>query len=192
MLLSRETLITALEHYRNIAITECETIDNIIQFVRNHNDCFARENIVGHITGSAWLLNQTEDKVLLTHHKKLGKWLQLGGHADGCGDILTVAQTEAREESGIDAIVPLQNTIFSVDIHLIPEYRRQNLLEPQHYHYDITYLFKVADNSAYCVSDESHALAWFTIPELMQKPLDDNVLRMAKKWQQRLPLVNQH
>ena len=71
-------------------------------FVSAYPNCFERSLSIGHITGSAWLVNQTKTRVLLTHHKRLNKWLQLGGHADGNPNVLEVAMQEAREESGIE------------------------------------------------------------------------------------------
>ncbi|HRX56256.1 MAG TPA: hypothetical protein P5016_17200, partial [Verrucomicrobiales bacterium] len=57
----------------------------------NHPDCFLRSLISGHVTGSAWLVNGDGSKVMLTHHRKLERWLQPGGHADGDPDLLAVA-----------------------------------------------------------------------------------------------------
>ena len=72
-----------------------------IDFVESHDDCFERLLQVGHVTASAWVLNPDASKTLLTHHRKLNKWLQLGGHADGDTNVLNVATREVMEESGI-------------------------------------------------------------------------------------------
>ena len=48
-----------------------------------HPDCFARTCIPGHITGSVWRASHDHTRFLLTHHRKLNRWLQLGGHSDG-------------------------------------------------------------------------------------------------------------
>jgi 8-oxo-dGTP pyrophosphatase MutT (NUDIX family) len=64
-------------------------------------DPFTRERLEGHFTGSAWLVSGDGLRVLLTHHRKLGRWLQLGGHADGDRDLARVALREAEEESGL-------------------------------------------------------------------------------------------
>ena len=59
-------------------------------------------------------------EILMTHHKKIGKWLQLGGHSDGEEDLLKVSQREAKEESGINNFIILGKEIFDMDIHEIP------------------------------------------------------------------------
>ena len=63
------------------------TVDHVTQFVRANPDCFERSCRDGHVTGSAWILSHDRTQFLLTHHKKLGRWLQLGGHAAGEHDL---------------------------------------------------------------------------------------------------------
>ena len=58
--------------------------------------------------------------VLMTHHRKLNMWLQLGGHADGMEDLISVAIREAKEESGFNEFVLLSDRIFDLDIHQFP------------------------------------------------------------------------
>lgn len=156
----------------------------ILHFVCNTPGCFRRSNAEGHITGSAWLLNPGGDKVLLTLHRKLGRWLQPGGHADGCADTPTVALREAEEESGITAIRPLSPDIFDVDIHLIPEHRQSHT--PAHLHYDIRYLMQ-APHTQFVISDESDDLRWWSAADILQHPelFDESVQRMARLHPQR-------
>jgi hypothetical protein len=54
-----------------------------IHFVEAHADCLLRSQLSGHLTGSAWVVDTARTRTLLTHHRKLDLWLQLGGHADG-------------------------------------------------------------------------------------------------------------
>lgn len=158
---------------------EQESYAKILRFVSEELQCFERTCIPGHITGSAWILDSSGDRALLTHHKKLGLWLQLGGHADGDSDVRSVALREAREESGIEAIEFVRPGIFDVDVHWIPERRT----DPGHYHYDVRFLLRVSDPTAELqVSEESHALRWITAPELAGLEVDQSVRRMARKW----------
>jgi 8-oxo-dGTP pyrophosphatase MutT (NUDIX family) len=116
--------------------------------------------------------------VLLTHHRKLGRWIQLGGHADGEADLLAVAVREAREESGIADIRPVHEEIFDLDVHLNPAHGHVG----PHTHFDVRFLLQTCGDDRFAVSDESHALAWFTYEELAALELDDAVRRMALKW----------
>jgi 8-oxo-dGTP pyrophosphatase MutT (NUDIX family) len=80
---------------------EAAALREILAFVRAEPECLERRCAPGHLTGSAWIVSPCRRRVLLTHHHKLDRWLQLGGHADGDGDLLAVARREAEEESGL-------------------------------------------------------------------------------------------
>ncbi len=174
----RNDLLEKLATYPATWPEERATTQKLIGFVEQHAGCFERSLAVGHVTGSAWVINQAGTHVLLTHHKKLGKWLQLGGHADGDSNILRTALREVREESGLTAFEPVSTDIFDIDIHLIPK-RKGN---PAHYHYDIRFAIQVTGSEEYVVSDESHDLAWVEVKSLNQFTLEESMLRMANKW----------
>ena len=130
----------------------------IINFIKNNENCFDRELSIGHITGSSWLLNKEGDKALLLHHNKLDRWFQLGGHADGESDILAVAIKEAMEESGINAIEPVISEIFDIDVHKIPANSKEN----EHYHYDIRFLLQVKSDETILLNSEAKELRWIS------------------------------
>lgn len=146
-------------------------------FVSHQVRCFERELTLGHITGSAWLLDLHRERVLLTHHAKLDKWMQLGGHADGETDVARVALREAMEESGITDIELLWPDIFDIDIHLIPA--RGN--EPSHYHYDCRFVLQCTGDEDYVVSDESRDLRWVPIDDVQRYTREPSVMRMVAK-----------
>ena len=145
-------------------------------FIDSHPDCFHRSCGVGHITGSAWLVDIAGDRVLLAHHAKLGRWLQPGGHSDGNPDTLAVALREAREESGLD-VRTLDDAVFDIDVHRIAARDR----EPAHLHFDVRFLVQ-AEHNRFRVSEESHALAWVPAVGLGALTDEESVLRMARKW----------
>jgi len=146
-------------------------------FVAAHEDCFRRELGIGHVTGSAWVLSPDRRRVLLTHHRKLDLWLQLGGHADGEWDVRLVALREAREESGLVRVRLLADAIFDVDVHSIPARAR----EPAHFHYDVRFVCEADDMEPLVVSDESHDLAWVELDRVAVLSADRSVLRMVRK-----------
>ncbi|MFA6456416.1 MAG: NUDIX domain-containing protein, partial [Bacteroidota bacterium] len=105
------------------------------------------------------------------------KWLQLGGHSDGDPDPLNVALREAEEESGIPGIIPLSKEIFDVDVHPIPA--RKNV--PEHFHYDIRYLFEADDTHSLTITPESKDLAWIPLNDIEQFSTEESILRMVRK-----------
>jgi len=177
----RQPLLALLERYRSIHADESATVDVFARFVRTHADCFERTCAPGHITGSAWILSSDRRRVLLTHHRKLGRWLQLGGHADGDPDPLRVAMREAREESGLVHLEPLwlggESVPLDLDIHRIPA--RGD--EPAHLHHDVRYLLIAAPGQEIAISAESTDLRWFDRDELPDRVDEESQLRMHRK-----------
>jgi len=140
--------------------------------------CFLKDNYDGHFTGSAWIMSPDKEEILMTHHKKLGMWLQLGGHADGENDLLKVALREAKEESGIQYFNILSNEIFDLDIHDIPKHMNQ----PSHKHYDIRFLLEADPvSSKITISDESYDVAWIPIDEVIELNPENSIQRMVEK-----------
>ncbi|MBU3679127.1 MAG: NUDIX hydrolase [Candidatus Kapabacteria bacterium] len=173
----RGLLLAAIDEYEGRFPDESQVITRFRDFVRREPLCFERSTTEGHITGSAWVVDGRSTHTLLTHHRKLNKWLQLGGHADGDSDVVNVALTEAREESGIDEVSPLYPFIFDLDVHVIPA--RPN--EPEHLHYDVRYVV-LAAHTNHVVGEESHDLAWVPISQLHDYTTEESMLRMARKW----------
>ncbi|HTV83973.1 MAG TPA: NUDIX hydrolase [Dyella sp.] len=149
-----------------------------VSFLDESLNPFDRDHAHGHFTGSAWLVDASGERVLLTHHRKLQRWLQLGGHADGESDLAAVALREAGEESGLRGL-RVEPEIFDVDRHWIPERKH----EPGHWHYDVRYVVRAGDSEDFVVSDESLELAWVSIDKLAHAPdTDESLRRMARKW----------
>jgi hypothetical protein len=100
---NRNHLLKELKTYKTDDPAERQFVDCFIELIQ-HPDAFQRSHLPGHITGSAWICNIEGSEVLLTHHAKLNRWLQPGGHADGEEDVVRVALREAEEETGLAGI----------------------------------------------------------------------------------------
>ncbi len=140
-------------------------------------DCFLRTAYPAHFTGSALVVSADGCRVLLNHHRKLNKWIGFGGHCDGDANLLRVAMREAREESGIEGLVPVLEHPFDLDIHAIPPLKG----EPAHEHFDVRYLLAAPEGAEFAVSEESHALAWVTPEEMDSMDLDASMRRLIAK-----------
>ena len=157
---------------------EAESVAQFSALLEDGHDPFVRDRVAGHFTASSWLVDRSGTRVLLTHHRKLQRWLQLGGHADGDRDLPQVALREAQEESGL-AGLRVERDLFDIDRHWIPE--RGDV--PGHWHYDARYVVHVGVDERYVVSEESHDLAWREIAAIVDDPhADASLRRMGVKW----------
>jgi 8-oxo-dGTP pyrophosphatase MutT (NUDIX family) len=148
-----------------------------IRFVETHPDCLLRTCVPGQLTGSAWIVDPPRRRVLLTHHRKLDKWLQPGGHADGDPDLLAVALREAREETGLTRLTLVSSSVFDVDRHWIPP-RGET---PGHWHHDLRFLIDADPTERLVISDESHDLAWVELAQVSALNPEESMLRMVRK-----------
>ena len=171
-------------------------MSQIASFVGAYSDCFERTCIPGHITGSALVVSQDLGSVLLTLHRKLGAWLQLGGHSDGDPMTHQVAMREALEESGLIGLeflpyehvltlgqghspqgTPLTPLPFDLDCHVIPARKS----EPEHIHYDVRYLIVADHRQPLVISDESQDLRWFSLAEAKALTKEASMVRQFVK-----------
>lgn len=170
----------ALADYARRWPGEADTAALFETLLADPEEPFRRERLAGHFTASCWLVDRSGTRVLLTHHRKLGLWLQLGGHADGERDLVQAALREAQEESGLSGLV-IEPAIFDLDRHWIPEHKGV----PAHWHYDVRYVVRASEDEAFTVSEESLDLAWRYIAMLANDDTADaSVRRMAGKWLQ--------
>ena len=176
----RQSLMEQLSDYALRHPEEQEVLAAFTGFVESETDCFRRGLSIGHITGSAWVVNADGSEVLLTHHRKLDCWLQLGGHADGDTEVLSVAMKEAEEESGLVGFTHVGSGIFDIDIHPIPARKD----EPGHLHYDVRYVLRANGGLDYIVSDESHDLRWVKLDDVKTLTTEPSMMRMVAKWRE--------
>lgn len=184
--MNRQLLLQKLERYQAESPADQEQALRIIDFVENNPNCFDRELLSGHIVGSAWVLNKDKTKVLLTHHLKLDKWVQLGGHSDENPDTLDVAYREAQEESGLKSVIALSPEIFDVDVHPYPARDRKMgdkiVHEPEHFHYDIRFAFTADDQEKIITQeDESKSVQWVALEDIRKFTKEEATLRMIRK-----------
>nr|WP_316640768.1 NUDIX hydrolase [uncultured Roseateles sp.] len=127
-------------------------------------DLFARSTMRGHITASALVLNADHSKLLLIHHRIIGRWLQPGGHVEPGQDLWASACREVAEETGVApierlALGPFGAMPVDIDSHAIAANARKG--EGAHWHHDFLYLARADDSAALQAQlDEVHAVRW--------------------------------
>ena len=153
--MNRHNLIQQLQAHQAFDEREHATGVVLLKFVQTYENCAARELQIGHLTGSAWIVDQD-----LTHT-----------------DMLSASWREAREESGLQNLRLLVPNIFDLDIHTIPARNK----EPEHFHYDIRYAFQADRHAPLTVSSESRELAWVALDKIEALTTEESVLRMVSK-----------
>ena len=123
------------------------------------SDALDRTRCREHVTASCFVLTRDLEQVLLTLHRKVELWLQLGGHVDP--DDATVAEAarrEAREESGIPGL--------DLAAGLPVDLERQDVghaLTGCSVHWDLGYLALADRTAPITVSHESHLVEWWPV-----------------------------
>lgn len=154
--------------------------ERVLAFIDAHPDALLRTCAEGHLTAAAVLFDGARERVLLTHHRKLDRWLQLGGHADGDGNLVRAALREGIEESGIGDLTVDPRPI-DVDVHAIPARTKSDgTHEPEHLHLDVRFCVYAPKGAREVLSDESNQLEWFGPDELEGLGLDDSVTRLFR------------
>ncbi len=131
----------------------------------------------GHLTASGFVLSPEGDALLLIFHKKLGIWVQPGGHVEPSDrSLLEAARREVREEVGLDLSLDEASGIFDLDVHTIPARKD----EPSHEHFDVRYCFR-SPTRDFVRTDEVADVRWAPLAEIDQLTSDESVLRAARK-----------
>jgi 8-oxo-dGTP pyrophosphatase MutT (NUDIX family) len=179
--MDRVGLVALLESHARRWPEDAEAAARIAAFIGAHDDCLLRSCLPGHLTGSAWILSHDHSSVLLVHHRKLGRWLQPGGHADGEADLFQVALREAHEETGLRSFTTLPGgsppAPLDLDVHEIPAHRG----EPAHLHLDVRFLLVATAGEVPAASEESTAVRWVRRERLGEYSDEESLRRMERK-----------
>lgn len=168
--MDRKELISKIKKYQ--PFNEQEEMDKalILNWIETQENAFSRENMVAHMTASAWVVNKERSKVLMVYHNIYNSWSWLGGHADGETDLLAVAVREVKEEAGITNVHPVSDEIFSLESLTVDGHVKKGRYVSSHLHLNVTYLLEADSEEAVSVKvDENSGVAWFTPGEALKK-----------------------
>jgi 8-oxo-dGTP pyrophosphatase MutT (NUDIX family) len=175
---ARRWLLDRLADYRPADPADQARHARLTGFVAEQPGCFSRTLRRGHVVASAWVVDGPRAQVLLHHHKRLDRWLQMGGHVDPEDrDCLAAAGRELMEESGLTDAVPLGDAIFDLDVHPIPA----RGAEPAHLHFDVRFVFQADPGRPVAASPESRELRWVPLDAVARLTPEASVLRMVAK-----------
>jgi 8-oxo-dGTP pyrophosphatase MutT (NUDIX family) len=122
-------------------------------------DALRREGRPSHLTASGLVLDASRRSVLLVLHRKVGLWLQPGGHLeDGDETLGAAALRESVEETGVADLELIDDLPVHLDRHTAPCGAEQHL--------DVRFVVRARDGAVPLVSDESLDVAWFPLDTL--------------------------
>ena len=122
-----------------------------------------------HLSSSGFVVNADGTRVLMAHHNIYRVWAWTGGHADGEGDLLSVALWEAREETGVEHIRPLSPAIASLDILPVWGHVKRGKWVPSHQHLNVSYLLVADERDALQIREgENSRVGWLPAERLLE------------------------
>ncbi len=151
-------------------------------------DILTRENKTAHFTASAWIKNETGNKILMSYHNIFQSWSWTGGHADGEENLLRVALREAAEETGIKNARVVSPEIFSLEVLPVAGHEKRGNYIPSHLHYNVTYLLEASERETLRIKpDENSGVQWIAVEELEKKVTEEWMMeRIYRKLSERM------
>ncbi len=133
----------------------------------------------GHFTVSGFVTDPDMAHLVLIHHRRVGSWLQPGGHIEPEDEsVLATLHREIAEETGLRNLQPAAPGIFDIDVHRVPAHGSQ----PPHQHFDVRF-HAIANRGGLVANDEVHDAAWVRLSEVGEWTQDRSVRRAAAKLQ---------
>ncbi len=175
-------LLEQIETHQPADPLEARHRETMLDMLRGTTDPFSRATFSpGHITASLFIVDPESRALLLHHHRRLDRWLQMGGHLEGAEEPREAALREGREESGLGDLELIRDGVFDLDVHLIPAGRG----EPDHYHFDVRYVARTSEPGSIAIDDaESVDLAWIPFERaepLMNEAASSRVIRKLEQ-----------
>ena len=141
--------------------------EDFLAFLATHPKGTSRDCGAGHLTASTLIVDPHRGMVLLMLHRKLGRWLQMGGHCEDSDlTVRAAAIREAEEESGLSHLQVSTHPV-NLDRHALTCDGRS--LD----HLDVQYLAVAPPDAAVAANHESLRLQWFRYDDV---PVDDTAV----------------
>jgi 8-oxo-dGTP pyrophosphatase MutT (NUDIX family) len=167
-------LTALLTGYQATGDTEAADLARMMRLAAASPDPWSR-SLPLHFTASALVVHPATSRVLLRWHVKLGRWLQVGGHADpGESDPLQVALREAREETGLADLAPWPDgSLRHAAVCHVPASGG----DPEHEHADLRFVLATDSPDAIAPENEQSPLRWLTVGEARELVGGNNLRR---------------
>jgi 8-oxo-dGTP pyrophosphatase MutT (NUDIX family) len=156
--------IDSLGNWQPLTQRQEQLRGDFVHHLVQHHDGWSRGCRPDHLTASAIVLDHTRERVLLALHRKVGLWLQFGGHIEPTDvSVLAAARREAIEESGIEELTMVSDQPLQLDRHAAP------CDQAARFHLDVQYLALTDAAQRPVTSAESLHVQWFSVTELPEQ-----------------------
>ena len=151
-----------IENFQPETDAENAEKNSFLQFIAAFGEkVLLRENLPGHLTASAWVVNRERDKVLMIFHNLYKSWSWPGGHADGEGNLLRVALKETTEETSLQHVRVVAEEPFDLNIMAVKSHWKKGKFVPGHLHYNVVYVLEADENEPVKPKeDENSGVMW--------------------------------
>ena len=174
-------LRSQIENYIPYNEQELADKDYFLKFIDTFDDVLTRDNLFGHFTASAFVVNKDRTKMLVVKHNIYNKWIYPGGHADGDSNLLSVAVREVEEETGLKAKVLAEN-IYAINANPTNTHVKRGKVVSSHIHFDVIYLLEADDNVPLIYRiDESSGAKWISFDEAYNDEIVEFIRPVHKK-----------
>lgn len=164
-------LYEEIERYQPFNEQETRDRELMLRYIRSYSDYLERENLVAHFSASTWTVNKEHTKILMVYHNIYDSWSWSGGHADGIGDLASVALRELTEETGVKHASLVSRDIFSLESLTVDGHIKRGMYVPSHLHLNVTYLAEADEKDTLLVNEEENqAVKWFSFEEALTAP----------------------
>ena len=170
-----------IEKYMPFDEVEQKDKEQFLEFINSFDDVLTRNNIFGHFTASAFVVNKDRTKMVVVYHIINDGWAYPGGHADGIDDLLSVAVREVEEETGLKAKV-LDKNIFAINSNPVIGHVKRGKYVSSHIHFDCVYIMEADDKIPLVYrEDESKGAKWVDFKDAYDESFCDFIRPVHKK-----------
>ncbi len=170
-----------IENYIPFDEQEKKDKEQFLRFIDTFDDVLTRDNIFGHFSASAFLVNKKRNKMIVVYHIINDGWIYPGGHADGDDNLLSVAVREVEEETGLKAKI-LDENIYAIQSAPVKGHIKSGKYVSSHIHFDVLYLMEADDRIPLKYKEnESKGVKWISFEEADDKTMCDFIRPIHKK-----------